>query len=404
MIVASHTGRLGVGILVATAVLATTRLMDPGRRIAQLMPAAGLVATVLAPLTGIALAWLVCLALAPLPDHALAPAALGTLLVTALGAWLVVRFEQLAEVRIAVVGTPAQARELARELRGIGGGHRVVGWIDRGSDRSDAGARCLGDLSELAEVVVRDRIHLVVDGAGEAAAAGVADACVGQDVRLIALNRLYEDVIGHVPVGTLDAAFFQYLLHPNYRGGRPRLKRGGDVAVAGLALAALAPAVGLAALALRLAGRPCFARERRVGAGGGEFELLRLRAGTGRFGRMLRRSRLESVPMLWNVIGGDMSLVGPRADRPRLVAELEWQMPFYDRRELIRPGLTGWAQLRSRGGEGAGSTWALCHDLYYLKHRSIRLDAMILLQALVTGGHGLRLPEPVGDEAFAQAN
>ncbi len=404
MIVASHTGRTGVGALVAAAVLATTRIMDPGRRFAQLMPAAGLVAAGLAPLAGIALGWLVCLALAPLPDHALAPAALGTLLVTALGAWLVARFEQHAEVRIAVVGAPAQARELARELGAIGGGHRVVGWIDRGSHRSDAGARCLGDLSELAEIVARDRIHLIVDGAGEAAAAGVANACVGLDVRLIALNRVYEDVIGHVPVTTLDSAFFQYLLHPNFRGGSPRLKRGGDAAVAGLALAALAPAVGLAALALRLAGRPAFARERRVGAGGAEFEQLRLRAGTGPFGRLLRRSRLESVPMLWNVIVGDMSLVGPRADRPGLVAELEWQMPFYDRRELIRPGLTGWAQLRSRSGERAGSSWALCHDLYYLKHRSIRLDAMILLQAMVVGGHGLRLLEPAADEALAQAN
>ena len=68
------------------------------------------------------------------------------------------------------------------------------------------------------------------------------------------------------------------------------------------------------------------------------------------------------------------------------------------------PGLTGWAQLRSRGAEGADSSWALCHDLYYLKHRSIRLDAMILLQTLVTVGHGLRLPEPAADEALAQAN
>ena len=108
--------------------------------------------------------------------------------------------------------------------------------------------------------------------------------------------------------------------------------------------------------------------------------------------------------MLWNVIRGDMSLVGPRAERPGLVAELEWEIPFYDRRELVKPGLTGWAQLRSASRAGADSSWALCHDLYYLKHRSTALDAMILLQTVVTAGHGLRLPRAAADEPLAQAN
>lgn len=368
------------------------------------MPAAGLVVSVLAPLAGIGLAWLACFAVAPLPAEALLPAALGTLLVTALGAWLIARFELFAEVRVAVVGGPGPARELARELDAVAGGYRVVGWIDRGEGSPSGGIRRLGELSELAAIVGRERLHLIVDGAGEHAAAGVADACVGLDVRLIGLNRLYEDLVGHVPVATVDAAFFQYLMHPNYRGGRPRLKRGGDLALAGAAAIALAPAVGLAALALRLAGRPAFVRARRVGAGGVEFDLLRLRAGNGPFGRLLRRSRLESAPTLWNVVRGEMSLVGPRAARPGLVAELEWELPFYDRRELIKPGLAGWAQLRSAPGDRLHSSWALCHDLYYLKHRSISLDAMILLQTVVTAGHGLRLQAPTAEEALAQAN
>ena len=132
----------------------------------------------------------------------------------------------------------------------------------------------------MAEIVARERIDLIVDGGGEGAAARVADVCVGLDVRLIGLNRLHEDVIGHVPLATLDSAFFQYLMHPKYRAGSPAVKRAGDLALATLAAIVLAPAVAVAALALRLGGRPALARERRVGAGGREFELLRLRPRT----------------------------------------------------------------------------------------------------------------------------
>ena len=120
-IVASHTGRVGDGLLAAAAVLIVVRAVDRGRRYAQLMPAAGMVGAVLAPLAGIGLAWLVSLAFEPLPGHAVFPAMLGTLLVTALGAWLVTRFEQVAEIRIAVVGSAEHGprpRGRARPHRG----------------------------------------------------------------------------------------------------------------------------------------------------------------------------------------------------------------------------------------------------------------------------------------------
>ncbi len=404
-IVASHTTRVGDGVLVAAMVLIATRALDPGRRCAQLMPAAGLIAAMIAPLAGIALAWFVCLVLNPLPADTLLPAALGTGLVTALGAWIVVRFEHLAEVRIAVVGGPGDARELAHELSATRtGGYRVAGWIDRGTGAATPGVRRLGALGETAGIVARERIDLIVDAGSNGGAASVADACVGLDVRLIGLNRLHEDVIGHVPLATLDSAFFQYLMHPKYRAGSPAVKRATDLAGAGLGAIVLAPAVAIAALVSRLGGRPAFTRERRVGAGGREFDLLHLRTGDGGLGHALRRTRLAAAPMLWNVIRGQMSLVGPRAERPGLVADLEWELPFYDRRELVKPGLTGWAQLRSASRAAGDSSWALCHDLYYLKHRSTALDAMILLQTAATAGHGFRLPRGAADEAVAQAN
>ena len=259
--------------------------------------------------------------------------------------------------------------------------------------------RRLGALGETAGIVARERIDLIVDAGSNGEAASVADACVGLDVRLIGLNRLHEDVIGHVPLATLDSAFFQYLMHPKYRAGSPAVKRATDLAGAGLGAIVLAPAVAIAALVSRLGGRRAFTRERRVGAGGREFDLLHLRTGDGGLGHALRRTRLAAAPMLWNVIRGQMSLVGPRAERPGLVADLEWELPFYDRRELVKPGLTGWAQLRSASRAGGDSSWALCHDLYYLKHRSTALDAMILLQTAATAGHGFRLPRAGGRRA-----
>ena len=381
-IVASHTGRVGDGLLAAVAVLIVVRAVDRGRRYAQLMPAAGMVGAVLAPLVGIGLAWLVSLAFEPLPGHAVFPAMLGTLLVTALGAWLVTRFEQVAEIRIAVVGSASTARDLAAELARTVGGYRVVGWVDRGVRVPADGVRRLGPLENLGEIVTDDAIDLVVDGGRERAAASVADVCVGLDVRLIGLNRLYEDLIGHVPLATLDGAFFQYLMHPRYRGGSRVAKRATDLALGGLAAVLLAPVVAVAALTLRLQGAPALERRRLVGARGQEFSVLRLRT---------RRTWLAVAPMLVNVLRGQMTLVGPRADRSAELAAL-------------KPGLTGWAQLRSRVSEGADSSWSLSHDLYYLKHRSTTLDAMILLQTLITVGQALRLPEPAADEALAQAN
>jgi CelD/BcsL family acetyltransferase involved in cellulose biosynthesis len=98
-------------------------------------------------------------------------------------------------------------------------------------------------------------------------------------------------------------------------------------------------------------------------------------------GRFLRRTHLDELPQLLHVLRGEMSLVGPRPEQPSYVAQLERQLPFYERRHLIKPGLTGWAQVRcGYAGSDAGSAWKLCHDLFYVKRRSLALDLLILAE------------------------
>ena len=101
-------------------------------------------------------------------------------------------------------------------------------------------------------------------------------------------------------------------------------------------------------------------------------------------GRLLRRTHVDELPQLWNVLRGEMALVGPRPERPELVSGLERQFPHYERRYLVKPGITGWAQIRcGYAGSEVGTAWKLSHDLYYLKHRSLVTDLMLLVETAV---------------------
>jgi lipopolysaccharide/colanic/teichoic acid biosynthesis glycosyltransferase len=103
------------------------------------------------------------------------------------------------------------------------------------------------------------------------------------------------------------------------------------------------------------------------------------------FGKFLRRSRLDEFPQFINILKGDMSLIGPRPERPYFVKELSQVIPFYETRHIIRPGLTGWAQVKVRYGSTVeDSLLKLQYDLYYIKHRSFFLDANVVVKTLST--------------------
>ena len=118
-----------------------------------------------------------------------------------------------------------------------------------------------------------------------------------------------------------------------------------------------------------------------------------------RVGRVLRRTHIDELPQVINVLRGEMTLVGPRPERPEMIAALERLFPHYKQRILVKPGVTGWAQVRcGYAGSDLGSAWKLCHDLFYLKHRSMLADTLIILETLAIAAKDahrpLRAPQP----------
>ena len=312
--------------------------------------------------------------------------------------------------RAAFIGPPAAAGRFANALAAGGSHHlRLVGRVSYTGDGGGLEPTCavpgLGPLDGLAAIVVANDIDLLVMGT-EAPRLDVftevTDSCLGLPVRLVELSSLFEEVFGHVPVGEINAAWFQCLADPHARAAAAPLKRLLDIAGACVALMLAAPLLPVLVFLIRRDGGPAIFTQVRIGAGGRPFRLHKLRTmrlGSDssaqwaapedpritRVGGFLRRTHLDELPQLVNVLRGDMSLVGPRPEQPEFVDRLERALPFYQRRHLIRPGITGWAQIRcGYAGSDIGSAWKLCHDLYYAKHRSTGVDVLILGETLAT--------------------
>jgi lipopolysaccharide/colanic/teichoic acid biosynthesis glycosyltransferase len=417
LIAADHLHGPRSGALVFIAVLAASWALGRNRFPLRLMPLAAFLVRALAPVLGAALALAVCAAAGrPASAGALVAPVAGAWIVTAFAAWIKHRFDASRPVRIAVIGPPSLAVALAEELEGTGiRSHTVIGWLadDRPTAEPGAGGpRRLGSLKQLEEVVSRHSVDLLAhsnrppgeDGEGHPPRLElfeqVAAACLDLPVRLIEIGQLYEELLGHVPIGQSNAAWFQYLLHPRYRAGSSTSKRAFDLVVGGAMLLLASPVLAACAIAVKLTdGGPALYRQRRVGERGIEFEMIKLRsmridseqAGPRwseddderitPVGRLMRRFHVDELPQLWNIVRGEMTLVGPRPERRELIAKLERKLAWYDRRHLVKPGFAGWAQARcGYGGSEEGTGWKLCHDLYYLKHRSLYFDTLVLAE------------------------
>jgi exopolysaccharide biosynthesis polyprenyl glycosylphosphotransferase len=326
-----------------------------------------------------------------------------------LGAGMAVRqaIADARRVRIAVIGGVRPTDSLGRELRlAEEDRYEIVGRVTWQDDPSppDAGeVPLLGTLAELGTIVERCDIGLLLM-TGEpprmAVFEEVAHSCLHLPVRLRELSGFYEEVFGHVAVAEINAAWFQWIVHPKYRAKALPGERALDLLVAGFAGLVSLPLLALLALIIKRDGGPALFSQVRIGEGGRPFTIYKLRtmrdgadtewatAEDDRvtpIGRFLRKTHLDELPQVLNVLRGEMSVVGPRPEQPSFVDRLESVVPFYQRRHLMKPGLTGWAQVRcGYAGSDIGSAWKVCHDLYYLKHRSLALNLVILGETLRT--------------------
>jgi lipopolysaccharide/colanic/teichoic acid biosynthesis glycosyltransferase len=197
--------------------------------------------------------------------------------------------------------------------------------------------------------------------------------------------------------------WFLSLLHVRQRMHRRPGKRLFDVCAAGAGLVLAAPVIVLLAGLIKRTPGPVIYRQTRVGEAGRRFTIYKLRSmgvaaerpgepvyaqrndprvtGVGRF---MRSTHLDELPQLWNVLKGDMSIVGPRPERPEFVSLLEEEVPYWSRRLLVRPGLTGWAQVRcGYASDYASSAEKLSYDFWYMRHNSLAVDLAVCVQTLM---------------------
>ena len=404
----SHMNEVGQGLIVFACMLIATQAIEHPNLPLHLMPASRVLLAIAAPVVGATAAWLVALAAGdsyPITQYSAVVA--GAWLVLALGAWMRVRLEGGLRARVAVIGSREFAADFAAELAAANiDKYDVVGWVGGQGPAEYRRLRWLGPLADVREAVVAESVDLLVcaptmvdadGGSIDDVCARVADECLDLPVRLIAANQLYEEVFGHVPVGTIDAAWYRYIMHPRFRAAGPISKRVFDLFFGSLIALFFLPAIAVAALAIKLGdGGPVLYRQRRLGEYGREFDILKLRTmrvdaerngpqwataeddRITRVGRLLRRTHLDEVPQLWNVLRGEMSLVGPRPERPIFVEQFERELPRYAERHRILPGITGLAQIN--GFYHSSPREKLRFDLMYMYHPSLWMDVCIIVR------------------------
>jgi exopolysaccharide biosynthesis polyprenyl glycosylphosphotransferase len=233
------------------------------------------------------------------------------------------------------------------------------------------------------------------------------------NVRVVGVPEFYEHAFGRVPVRDITPIWFMSMLHLYRRPYSRATKRLLDLAIAVTGLVFMAPLFLVVALAVKRSGAgPIILRQTRLGERGKPFEVLKFRTmidgaeepGEARWaevndprvtrvGHVLRRTRFDELPQLWNVLRGEMSAIGPRPERPEFLPLLRREVPFWGRRHLVKPGITGWAQVNLGYAASPDSTAEkLSYDLYYLKNRSLVLDLAIVVKTVVVliSGWGAR--------------
>ena len=312
--------------------------------------------------------------------------------------------------RILIVGSGNLAVEVARQvLDRPDAGYRIVGFVGTDSEmlgKSLINPRVIGLTEDLVEIVKREGIDRIVVAMGERRGQLPTDKLLklslAGDVSIEEGATFYERVTGRVSLNMIRPSWLiftgrgrQTRLAAITRSGVHRL-----VAFTGAVLSL--PLAVLTAILIKIdSPGPVFYKQERVGKNGRPFVLTKFRsmkldaekAGpvwankrderTTRVGRIIRKIRVDEIPQFWNILRGEMNFVGPRPERPHFVAQLAQEIPYYEQRHLIPPGLTGWAQIKyPYGASIEDARQKLQYDLFYIKNHSLFLDAIIMFETI----------------------
>ena len=322
-----------------------------------------------------------------------------------LGSWSLARMT----IRVLVVGSGSIGRAIAELAPDSARPFRIIGYLDddpAAADSIPAGQELLGKISDLSVIVEETRPDLVVVVQQDRRGRFPANPLLECRLRGIAVEdwpTFYEKATGKILVTELRPSWLIFAEGFVKTARTEIIKRLFDVTLASVGLILASPLMALAAIAIKLeSAGPVLYRQPRSGQNGCVFILNKFRSmrrdaeqGTGaiwaqeadprvtRVGAILRRTRLDELPQLINVLLGHMSFIGPRPERPEFVQSLQKEIPYYMKRLSVKPGLTGWAQVKYRYGASVeDSLEKLQYDLYYIKNLSLFLDLLILLNTV----------------------
>ncbi len=314
--------------------------------------------------------------------------------------------------RAIIVGAGASGQAIAQTIReNLAPNYQLVGYIDDDPAKQGQvveGLPVVGTRRDLVFLVKAQNVSEVILAVTYNLHLDLFRAlidCQEQGVQITLMPLLYEEITGKVPVEHIGDSWAVALPldHPSTGGFFPLFKRAVDLSITAIGLTVFAILLPLVALALYVdSPGPMFYTQERVGKGRKTFRLIKFRsmipnaeregeavwAKKGdpritRVGRFLRLTRLDELPQFINVLKGEMSIVGPRPERPEFVAELEERIPFYRVRHSVRPGMAGWGLVKYGYADSIEDALEkVQYDLYYIKHQSIYLDLLILLKTV----------------------
>jgi exopolysaccharide biosynthesis polyprenyl glycosylphosphotransferase len=335
-----------------------------------------------------------------------------------------------------VVGTGWEALAIAKAIKDYGSQvYQIVGFVSVGNPEGRKGGQAsgqnalseitqtgenrenkeiekskpvMGGMSELPRLIGDHQattLILAYPGEMNGKLPGVLTECIELGVEIVPMPVLYEKLTGRVPIEHVGSQWrvTMPLQNPGDRLLWAATKRLMDIVLVSLGFVCLAVAMPFIAAAIYIdSPGPIFFTQRRVGKGGRIFKAYKFRSmrpraendgpvwaarndpRATRVGRLLRKTHVDEFPQFWNILKGEMSVVGPRSERPEFVQELAREIPFYKVRHAVRPGMAGWGLVKQGyGGSKEEAVLKLQYDLYYIKHQSLWLDTVILLKTII---------------------